>query len=419
MSDSPQGEWELTTQHKHILRESALDENTPGTILHDFKALMEYLRAEPLTLTNKQRQLPLRSLPEINARLAHPIQLGLKRPVQKSYPHVNGLYLLVRASGLTYVDETVTKPVLLIDPMVDQVWTSLNPSERYGNLLETWLLRGKPEIIGDSRSTFSISRNFRKWKYLHDSIPYGGMQIAGDRDAEASLAYAPEWHNLGLLDLFGLIHVQRGVPEEGNGWRIERVHRTPFGDALYALLYAQFLGGYDRIQQMEAEVQEEGRFGSLQPVLQPYWPTWERNLSIPPWVFREGTHIFKVALGSVWWRIAISARSNLETLSNAILNIIEFTHDHLYQFTYQNRFGAVDAVFHPYMDEKPSAAQVSIGDLPLQVGQMMYYTYDFGDWWEFDVTLERVDDEMQIEAPVVIESHGEPPEQYPRADDWY
>jgi hypothetical protein len=38
--------------------------------------------------------------------------------------------------------------------------------------------------------------------------------------------------------------------------------------------------------------------------------------------------------------------------------------------------------------------------------------FDFGDWWEFDVTLERVDPDMVIEEPVVLEKHGESPDQY-------
>ena len=54
----------------------------------------------------------------------------------------------------------------------------------------------------------------------------------------------------------------------------------------------------------------------------------------------------------------------------------------------------------------------AVGDVPLRVGQAMTYVFDFGDWWEFDVTLESVDPEMAIEKPVVLEAHGEPPEQY-------
>jgi hypothetical protein len=51
-------------------------------------------------------------------------------------------------------------------------------------------------------------------------------------------------------------------------------------------------------------------------------------------------------------------------------------------------------------------------DLPFRVGQAMTYVFDFGDWWEFDVTLERVDPDMAIEEPAVLEKHGEPPDQY-------
>jgi hypothetical protein len=42
----------------------------------------------------------------------------------------------------------------------------------------------------------------------------------------------------------------------------------------------------------------------------------------------------------------------------------------------------------------------------------MTFVFDFGDWWEFGVTLERVDPDMTIEKPVLLEAHGEPPSQY-------
>ena len=50
--------------------------------------------------------------------------------------------------------------------------------------------------------------------------------------------------------------------------------------------------------------------------------------------------------------------------------------------------------------------------MPLRPGQTMTFLFDFGDCWEFDVTLERVDPEMAIEDPVVLGEHGDPPRQY-------
>jgi len=169
---------------------------------------------------------------------------------------------------------------------------------------------------------------------------------------------------------------------------------------------------------MELEADEEIPFGVLQPVLQPYFPEWQNNLAVPEWGFREGVHIFKMSLGGIWRRIAIPADQTLDALASTILNAVEFDHDHLYQFLYQNRFGAMQEVNHPYMDEGPWTAEVLVGDVPLRVGQTMTYLFDFGDNWKFGVTLEQIDPDMDIDKPVILESHGEPPEQYPTWDDW-
>jgi hypothetical protein len=54
-----------------------------------------------------------------------------------------------------------------------------------------------------------------------------------------------------------------------------------------------------------------------------------------------------------------------------------------------------------------------IGDVPLRTGQTMTFLFDFGDNWEFDVTLEQVDPDRVSEKSIVLESHGASPEQYP------
>ena len=407
-------EFKFTPKHERVLRDLTINESGPGTVLHDFGALLMFVKERELPVT-PMHQLPLRVLPEINARLARPLELGLNRPQQKSYPHINGLYLLVRASGLTYIEETSRKPLLVVDDAVYQVWKGLNPTERYCSLLETWLLRGHPEIIGETRRAWSrIPETFGYCQWFFQRIPEGGMPVAGDKEVEDSLRYWPGLHNLGLLELFGLVSVRHGPPEPGQGWRIEWIERTPLGDALLALLQAEFFGDRDNILQLESE--EKMPFGVLQPALQPYFPQWENNLSVPEWAFREGTHIFKVSLEPIWRRIAIPADQTLDALAYAVLDAVQFDHDHLHECQYQNRFGVLERVHHPYMeDEGPWTDEVLVGDLPLRVGQTMTYVFDFGDRWEFGVTLERVDPDMVIEGPVVLEKHGEPPVQY----GWY
>ena len=111
---------EFSRQHERLLRKTVMDENGPGTMLHDFDAFLAFVEEGELPLTG-MHQLPRRVLPDLNARLARPLQIGLTRPLQKSYPHVHGLYLLLRASGLTVVQGTDRKPLLGVDGAVRQV----------------------------------------------------------------------------------------------------------------------------------------------------------------------------------------------------------------------------------------------------------------------------------------------------------
>jgi hypothetical protein len=65
------------------------------------------------------------------------------------------------------------------------------------------------------------------------------------------------------------------------------------------------------------------------------------------------------------------------------------------------------------MDDYPPATEIRIGELPLKPGGKMTYLYDFGDRWEFDVTLERIDPpDPKIKKPAVVEKQGKAPKQY-------
>jgi len=399
---------EFSYEHKRILKDTIITETGPGTILRDFDAIINYLKEKDLPVSGTH-QFPRSLLPEINTLLSRPIQLGLKRPDQKSYPHIDGLYLLLRASGLACIGGRGRKLFLLVDKGIYQIWEGLTPTEKYFTLFETWLLRGKEEIIGGPNRS-PIPDNFTGWAHLFEFIPKKGLQVMGDKGTEYSIRYIPGWHNLGLLELVGLITIKPASPIGGEGWQIERIDRTAFGDAFLALLYRKFLSN-DKYMVLEKD--EKATVGKLQPLLQPYFPEWKKTLSIPERVFLEGTYIFKVSLGRVRFRIAIPAGYSLESISSFILDTVKFDYDHLYRFEYESPFGALERVNHPYMDEGPGADDVLIGNLPLRIGQKMSYLYDFGDNWEFEVTLGQIDLDRKIKKPILLEQHGKPPTQYP------
>ena len=220
-----------------------------------------------------------------------------------------------------------------------------------------------------------------------------------------------------LLELFGFLSIVHSPPQEGEGWQMEHVTSTPLGTALFALLGEELFSDFDRMLELEETSLES--FGALQPAVQPHFPAWQNNLSLPALAFREGVHVFEVSLGrDLWRRIAIPGALPLEELAETIIGAFEFTYDHLYQFSYRNRFGVEAHVNHPYMDDGPWASEVRVGDVPLQERQSMTYLYDFGDQWGFEVTLEHVEPpDATMKAPAIRDARGEPPEQYPSWDE--
>lgn len=403
---------QFTAHHRRTLQQVQINAVGPGTIGQDFAAFLDFFAGRATRVTG-MHQLPLKILPELNARLTRPLVLGLQRPQQKSYPHLEGLYLLLRASGLTYVTGTAKQLTLMVDEEVRASWQCLNPTERYGTLLETWLLRGHPEIVGEDRErSFWIPQTFEEWTHLYMRLPDGGTAVTGNQTLEGTL-YFLGLRSVALLELFGLLEVEHLPPTPGQGWQIGRLRRTAWGDALCGLFYTDFFEALAPIA--EWETAQAVPQGVLQPVLQPYFPAWEQTLQVPTARFRDGVYLFRAEVWSDRWRrIALPAECSLDDLADAILDAYRFDHDHLYMFTYQNRSGREVRIYHPlFEEERLFTDTVRVGDLPLRIGQSLTYLFDFGDQWIFTVTLEDVaPSDSTVTRPVVRESHGKAPQQY-------
>jgi hypothetical protein len=57
----------LSVAHQETLRRQAIDKDSPGTILPDFFALMDFIGPEGIQVTGQYHLLPLRCLPNLNA----------------------------------------------------------------------------------------------------------------------------------------------------------------------------------------------------------------------------------------------------------------------------------------------------------------------------------------------------------------
>jgi len=408
-------EVKLTAKHKRTLRKIKIDAHRPGPIVHDMEALMGFVAAHELRVSKKNQLLPRKVLADVNALMAHPIEVRLKRPQLGSYPHIEGLYLLLRATGLGQIAGPASKPILTLNQALLDSWSSLNLTERYISLLETWVLDADPQIIG---SRFAPDPGFdlvRSCLWMFESIPSQGLDLSGAEGEGHHVRYSPGLMSIALLELFGLLAVEQGAPQEGKGWQIARLRRVGIGEAVFAVCFEYVRSNLSLL--FAREEQPPSSEDTLRSALQPYFADLKRRLEAPVWAFREGTHVFKVSLGrALWRRIAIQGDRTLDTLADAILRAYDFDHDHLYRFSYRNQLGATERAMHPWMDEGPWASEVRVGDVPLPVGQNMDYLYDFGDSWQFSLTLERVDPPASKDV-VILDRAGEAPEQYPSWED--
>ncbi len=116
----------LTASEVQHLQQQSIDHQHPGNILHDFQVLLDFLTPNGTNVSSAHNFLPMKSLADLNQRFSHPLAITLKRPQQKSFPYIHGLYLLLRTSGLTLVQAKGKKQQLVLDEVVLNAWHQLN-----------------------------------------------------------------------------------------------------------------------------------------------------------------------------------------------------------------------------------------------------------------------------------------------------
>ena len=140
--------------------------------------------------------------------------------------------------------------------------------------------------------------------------------------------------------------------------------------------------------------------------------------------FQEGTYTFKVALGKNLYRIiAMDAQLTLEDLHDAIQAVYKFDDDHLYAFFMDSVAWSHsgDSYFDPRgeMDDQKPADLFKLGELGLYLQKAFLYVFDFGDNWQFHITVEAIEATTSEtnKSYRLIETKGEAPAQYDWEDD--
>lgn len=131
--------------------------------------------------------------------------------------------------------------------------------------------------------------------------------------------------------------------------------------------------------------------------------------------------IFGIGQTDEGWKrvIEIPEDARLADLHSFIQEIIEFDNDHMYEFyagkNWRNKKIDYSEDGATSIDSNEFNEIVLKDVYPLPSGLKLYYLFDFGDSWTFEIKKSRKKKyvEKGIVYPRVIESYGQNPEQYP------
>ncbi len=112
-----------------------------------------------------------------------------------------------------------------------------------------------------------------------------------------------------------------------------------------------------------------------------------------------------------WVRvIEVKENYSLKQLHRYIQKIVDFDDDHLYEF-YIGK--------NPRNKYSTMSKSMKLNEIYPIPGFKLYYLFDFGDSWLFQIkkSRKRLSKDSEVKYPRVVESLGVNPEQYPEYDE--
>lgn len=103
----------------------------------------------------------------------------------------------------------------------------------------------------------------------------------------------------------------------------------------------------------------------------------------------------------IWRRVVVPEKITFADLDEVIEFVFGWTHSHLYEF----RFPQEDVAFMPEPDYDEEDAGQEYIDKWVKAYASFTYTYDFGDWWEHQILVEKIVP-YENRYPVVLKSKG-------------
>ncbi len=414
--------------------------NTPfdfssSSLLTDFDTFVRYLQSKPnlpLTGAGDLKSADLWAINErVNYKAPHYVT---PRSRQADYPLLNVLFQIVTVSRLAVIqfDKVNT---LVPDTARIETYQNLTQEEKYVFLLETawcyvdwatldgndrsgqgaeWFREGMEQLLKNPVGT-TATLFTRGWVLEGDSRM---IQVFPTVNAYVLVGHWFGWYDIREIpqpkrDKYSLLIDQITLTDWGRTCLTTLRRKRPFhfwNQNAFSHFESEVDAAYDGAVNMNdfaqvfRELLNEPDLLSLYPI-NPNRPT--------------GTYWLRAELPhhKTSRTIVMPATATLDALHGMIQQAFSFANDHLYGFYLnpRNPYNGpqyFDPRTTPGWAEGYPAAETTLTSLNLYEGQRFLYVFDFGDNWEFWITVSRhLPDDTEKKARVV-EKIGKAPKQY-------
>ena len=423
-----------------------VNEQDISNTVHDFMIFCGYLDQKRPKLSDRKSVLGKNDLFALNKLLINQKEVSAPNYMQESYPVIDLMFNLA-VLGKLYLKTGDEKGKVFLTSTERKVeFDNLNLFEKYAFLLETFWTQFDIELyLGYGIDNIGKIVTVFKRSVPEKKLYKGAFSKNKDRDAIYS-------YNAVLIHYFSFYGICNFtlLPIKGKSTdkyldSIDSITPTKFGVNICKILnnlkiikwnvpFMEKYGDLDfYIKDEDREDMTDDDFinidvemhgkGEIQHVefykyLQPIFPEGTVTKTVLASITKKapkGNYIFKVSLEKTVWRmISIGFNHSLDDLHLAIQDAYDFDNDHLYSFFMDGKRYSRDRYESPNCEDGPYADEAIIGEIGLYAGQKILYLFDYGDSWEFEVQLLKINEgEEPLKVPQIIDSKGKAPEQYP------
>lgn len=398
-----------------------MNEQAIRNTIDDFQKFCQYIDENNPVLTKQKIQLGKKDLFEINALLHFRKDVAAPNYQQESYPFMDLMFHLATGGKLYRITAGLKGNIHLIANSAKEEFDRLNTFEQYAFLFETfWCAFDFLEII-----RFGVNPIEEVIEVLARSNPDKELKkgaFSKRRDYDPVFSYSSVIiHYLsffGLCQFIPIVEGDKKITRYDDS--IKAVIPTEFGVSFCKIFSGQEIVRWNipclkEFGYYKGDVRDDPGFVPLYKIIAPVFPEGAiKNTVSTTNEIVKGTYVFKVSVATnVWRKIQLSHLHTLLDLHDAIQDAFDFDDDHLYSFFMDAKRYSRNAFQSPNCGEGPYVDEVRIGELELYEGQRILYLFDYGDSWEFNVLLEKIDTDCPLPLnPKITETKGKAPEQY-------